>query len=92
MVEIFRGNYATELLAAAVSHFQLFEIIGELNLSLEEICGATDLAERAATALDEAHEMPPGDERTEAMQKAVVLRNASEIQHLFGGKRGAPTA
>jgi hypothetical protein len=53
---------------------------------------AHDLAERAATALDEAHEMPPGDERTEAMQKAVVLRNASEIQHLFGGKRGAPTA
>ncbi len=31
--------------------------------------------------------MPPGDERTEAMQKALVLRNASEIQLLFGGKR-----
>jgi hypothetical protein len=53
---------------------------------------AHDLADRAATALEEAGEMPPGDERTEAMQKAVVLRNASEIQHLFGGKRGAPTA
>jgi hypothetical protein len=36
--------------------------------------------------------MPPGDERTEAMQKALVLRNASEIQLLFGGKRGAPAA
>jgi hypothetical protein len=33
--------------------------------------------------------MPPGDERTEAMQKALVLRNASEIQLLFGGKRDA---
>ena len=51
---------------------------------------AHDLADRAATALDEAHEMPPGDERTEAMQKALVLRNAAEIQQLLGGKRGAP--
>jgi len=50
---------------------------------------AHDLADRAATALDEAHEMPPGDERTEAMQKALVLRNASEIQQLFGGTRAA---
>ena len=47
------------------------------------------LADRAATALDEAHEMPPGDERTEAMQKALVLRNASEIQQLFGGTPAA---
>jgi hypothetical protein len=34
--------------------------------------------------------MPPGDERTEAMHKAMVLRNAAEIQQLLGGKRGAP--
>jgi hypothetical protein len=39
--------------------------------------------------MDEAHEMPPGDERTEAMQKALVLRNASEIQQLFGGTPAA---
>ena len=51
---------------------------------------AHDLADRAATALEEAREMPPGDERTEAMQKALVLRNAAEIQQLLGGKRGAP--
>jgi hypothetical protein len=51
-----------------------------------------DLADRAATALDEAREMPPGDERTEAMHKAMVLRNAAEIQQLLGGKRGAPAA
>jgi hypothetical protein len=49
-----------------------------------------DLADRAATALDEAREMPPGDERTEAMHKAMVLRNAAEIQQFLGGKRGAP--
>ena len=44
---------------------------------------AQDLADRAATALDEAREMPPGDERTEAMHKAMVLRNAAEIQLLL---------
>jgi hypothetical protein len=53
---------------------------------------AQDLNAGAADALDKAREMPPGDERTEAMQKALVLRNASEIQRLFGGKRGAPAA
>jgi hypothetical protein len=53
---------------------------------------AHDLADRAATALDEAGEMPPGDERTEAMQKALVLRNAAEIQQFLGRKRGAPDA
>jgi hypothetical protein len=53
---------------------------------------ANDLADRAATALDEAHEMAPGDERTEAMHKATVLRNAAEIQQLLGGKGGAPAA
>jgi hypothetical protein len=51
---------------------------------------AHDLADRAATALEEAREMPPGDERTEAMHKATVLRNAADIQQLFSGKRGAP--
>ena len=53
---------------------------------------AQDLNTGATAALDKAREMPPGDERTEAMQKALVLRNASEIQRLFGGKRGAPAA
>ena len=48
-----------------------------------------DLADRAATALDEAREMPPGDERTEAMHKAMVLRYAAEIQQLLESKRGA---
>ena len=51
---------------------------------------AHDLDARAVIALGEAREMPPGDERTEAMQKALVLRNAAEIQQLLGGKRGAP--
>jgi hypothetical protein len=51
---------------------------------------AQDLADRALTALDEAHEMAPGDERTEAMHKAMALRKAAEIQQLLEGKRSAP--
>ena len=50
---------------------------------------AQNLADRAVTALDEAREMAPGDERTEAMHKAMVLRNAAEIQQLLESKRGA---
>ena len=51
---------------------------------------AHDLADRAATALEEAGEMPPGDERTEAMHNAMALRNAAELQQLLGRKRGGP--
>ena len=49
-----------------------------------------DLGARAVIALDEAREMPPGDERTEATHKAIVLRNAAELHQLLCGKRGAP--
>jgi hypothetical protein len=49
-----------------------------------------DLNTGAAAALDKAGEMPQGDERTEAMHKAVALRNAAELQHLLGRKRGGP--
>ena len=51
---------------------------------------ARDLNTGAAAALDKAREMPPGDERTEAMHKAMALRNAAELQHLLGRKRGGP--
>jgi hypothetical protein len=34
--------------------------------------------------------MPPGDERTEAMHKAMALRNAAELQQLLGRNRGGP--
>ena len=48
-----------------------------------------DLDAVAAAALDGAREMPPGDERTEAIHKAIVFRNAAEIHRLFGRRRGA---
>jgi hypothetical protein len=53
---------------------------------------AHDLHARAVIALDEAREMPPGDERTEATHKAIVLRNAAELHQLLCGKRVAPAS
>lgn len=51
---------------------------------------AHDLNAGAVVALDKAREMLPGDERTEAIHKATVFRNAAEIHRLLGRKRGAP--
>ncbi|XSC43880.1 hypothetical protein ACF1BQ_039890 [Bradyrhizobium sp. RDT10] len=51
---------------------------------------AHELEARAVIALGEAREMPPGDERTEATHKAIVLRNAAALHELLCGKRGAP--
>ena len=52
---------------------------------------AHDMDARAVTALDEAREMPPGDGRAEAMNKAKILRNAVDMLGLFSGKGEAPT-
>jgi hypothetical protein len=51
---------------------------------------AHDLNAGAIAALDKAREMPPGEECTAAIQKAIVFRNAAEIHQRLGGKRGAP--
>jgi hypothetical protein len=51
---------------------------------------AHDLDARAVIALDEAREMPPGDERNEATHKAFVFRNAAEMHEWRCGKRGVP--
>ena len=37
-----------------------------------------DLDAKAAAALDEARELPPGPERTEALKRAGLLRNAAD--------------
>jgi hypothetical protein len=34
--------------------------------------------------------MSAGDQRTEAMNKAMTLRNAAEMHEYFVGKSGAP--
>jgi hypothetical protein len=49
-----------------------------------------DLHAKAAAALDEARELPPGPEKTEALKKAGLLRNTADIHGLFFAKRGRP--
>ena len=51
---------------------------------------ADELNIRAVAALDEAREMLPGDGRAEAMNKAMILRNAVEVHEHFCAKGGAP--
>jgi len=51
---------------------------------------ADELYIRAVAALDEAREMLPGDGRAEAMNKAMILRNAVEVHEHFCAKGGAP--
>jgi hypothetical protein len=50
-----------------------------------------DLEADALAALEQARTMPPGPERTEAMKKAGILRNAADLQGIFFAKRGRPT-
>jgi hypothetical protein len=50
-----------------------------------------ELDARAVAALGEARGMPSGDQRTEAMNKAMVLRNAAEMHEHFFSKSGAPS-
>jgi hypothetical protein len=49
-----------------------------------------DLETEAATALEEARALPPGPDRTEAMKRAGILRNAADLQGLFFARRGRP--
>jgi hypothetical protein len=45
-----------------------------------------DLHAHALSALEEARKMKPGVERTEAMKRAGILRNAADLQGLFFAK------
>ena len=49
-----------------------------------------DLDAKAAAALEEARDMAPGPDRTAAMKRAGILRNAADIQGIFFAKRGRP--
>jgi hypothetical protein len=49
-----------------------------------------DLEAEALAALEEARAMPPGPERTEAMKRAGILRNAADLQGVFFAQRGRP--
>lgn len=49
--ELFRGNYATELLAAAVTHFHLFDRLARRPLAFDALRRELGLAERPAVVL-----------------------------------------
>ena len=49
-----------------------------------------DLEAEALAALETARALPHGPERTEAMKRAGILRNAVDIQGLLSPKRGRP--
>jgi hypothetical protein len=49
-----------------------------------------DLDAQAVAALEEARDLPPGPERTEAMKKAGIIRNAADMKGVFFAKRGRP--
>ena len=49
-----------------------------------------DLDAEALAALEEARVMPHGPERTEAMKKAGILRNAADLHGIVFAKRGRP--
>jgi hypothetical protein len=52
---------------------------------------ANELDARAVAAMDEARGMPLGDQRTEAMNRAMILRNAAEMHEHFFGRSGGPS-
>jgi hypothetical protein len=49
-----------------------------------------DLDARAKAALVEATRLEPGADRTAALKKAELLRNAADIHALFFAKRPTP--
>jgi hypothetical protein len=49
-----------------------------------------DLEAEALTALEKARALPQGPERTEAMKRAGILRNAAEMHGLLVAKWGTP--
>jgi hypothetical protein len=51
---------------------------------------ALDLYAQATEALERARLMPAGQEKTEALKKAGMLRNVADIRGLFIVRRGRP--
>jgi ABC-type molybdate transport system substrate-binding protein len=49
-----------------------------------------DLDAQARIALSKARAMPPGPERTKALKKAGILRNAADAQKITYARRGRP--
>jgi hypothetical protein len=60
------------------------------NGSAHRPASALDLEADALEALEKARALPHGPERTEALKKAGVLRNAANAQSISFAKRGRP--
>ncbi len=56
----------------------------------QELPPDLDLQAHALAALEEARAVPPGPERTAAMKKAGILRNAATLRGMFFAKPGRP--
>ncbi|QDU31545.1 Demethylspheroidene O-methyltransferase [Anatilimnocola aggregata] len=54
LFELFRGSYATELLTAAVAHFQLFELLGNASLTASALQQRLQLERRPFLVLTTA--------------------------------------
>src|SRR4051812_24896228 len=54
IIEHFRGDHGTELLAAAVAHFDVFAKLNHRPMSFDEFCQDFHLAPRAAVVLTAA--------------------------------------
>ncbi|RXT46598.1 hypothetical protein [Bradyrhizobium betae] len=60
------------------------ERLHPLALAQPSLIGRLNL--KASDARDKARNMPLGEERAEAMQQAVILKNAAEMLRHLGGR------
>ena len=82
------GTYSVVIYPGGPSRpAQASNLFAPVNRPRSSIADALNI--RAMAALDEARHMPPGDERAEAINKAMILRNAVEVHEHFCGKSGA---
>ncbi len=81
--EHIRGNYATELLAAAVAHFKLFEHLKGGPLSFNNLRRKMGLAERPASVLLTAMKAMGLIIKNEDARLAL---SATAVEHLTGGR------
>ena len=57
---------------------------------VKEPADGSNLDAEAIAALEEARNLPPGPDRTEALKKAGILRKAADLHRSLLPKRGRP--
>lgn len=80
--DLYRSNYATEILTAAVAHFGVFKTLAGGPLSQEELCAAIGLAPRPGIVLTTALAAMKLIERRDGVWHATPLA----ADHLVAGK------